>query len=110
MSELFTSRAAPSPDPESARRWAAVGHSVETDAFAAGSAAASAALVGDDPKLLVVFCSDSYDLPQLLAAIAGQAPGTPLIGCTTAGEIATGTGHDHERGRHRVRGPRLPSA
>jgi hypothetical protein len=90
MSELFTSLPASTPDPDSARRWAAVGHSVETDAFAAGTAAASAALAGDDPKLLVVFCSDSYDLPVLAAAIAGQAPGTPLIGCTTAGEIATG--------------------
>jgi hypothetical protein len=63
MSELFTSLPVPAPDPASARRWAAVGHSVDTDAFAAGSAAASAALAGDDPKLLVVFCSDSYDLP-----------------------------------------------
>ncbi|HET8756500.1 MAG TPA: FIST N-terminal domain-containing protein [Solirubrobacteraceae bacterium] len=90
MSELATSLSASAPDPESTRRWAAVGHSVDTDAFAAGSAAASAALVGADPKLLVVFCSDSYELPALLSAIAGEAPGTPLIGCTTAGEIAAG--------------------
>jgi hypothetical protein len=90
MSEILTSLPASVPDASSARRWAAIGHSVESDASAAGSAAASAALAGDDPKLLVVFCSDSYDLPQLLSAISRHAPSTPLIGCTTAGEIATG--------------------
>jgi hypothetical protein len=89
MSEL-SSLSALARDPESSRRWAAVGHSVAGDASAAGATAASAALAGADPKLLVVFASDSYDLPQLLAAIAAEAPGTPLIGCTTAGEIATG--------------------
>ena len=44
---------------------------------------------GDDPKLLVVFCSDSYDLD---AAARGhrraRAGDVPLIGCSTAGEIA----------------------
>lgn len=43
----------------------------------------------DDAKLLVVFCSDAYDLHALLAGIREQAPGVPLIGCSTAGEIAT---------------------
>jgi hypothetical protein len=90
MSEPFTFPPVSAPEASSARRWAAVGHSADPDAFAAGSAAVSAALAGDDPKLLVVFCSDSYDLPQLLSAISRRAPGTPLIGCTTAGEIATG--------------------
>jgi hypothetical protein len=90
MSELFTPSSSSGPDASSARRWAAVGHSADTDAVAAGSEAVSAALASDDPKLLVVFCSDSYDLPQLLSAISSQAPGTPLIGCTTAGEIAAG--------------------
>ena len=90
MSETFSTPSVSAPAASSARRWAAVGHSVNPDASAAGSAAASAALAGDDPKLLVVFCSDSYDLPQLLSAISRHAPGTPLIGCTTAGEIATG--------------------
>mgnify|MGYP006162286545 CR=1 FL=1 len=42
-----------------------------------------------DAKLLIVFCSAAYDLDQLLAGIASEAPGTPLIGCSTAGEIAT---------------------
>src|SRR3954447_11539290 len=90
MSESFTLPPVSAPEASSTRRWAAVGHSVDSNATDAGSAAVSAALAGDDPKLLVVFCSDSYDLPQLLSAISRQAPGTPLIGCTTAGEIAGG--------------------
>jgi hypothetical protein len=67
-----------------------VGQSGDTDATVAGRAAATAALVGTDAKLLVVFCSDSYDLPALLDAIAGVAGDVPLVGCSTAGEIATG--------------------
>src|SRR3954471_13521503 len=90
MSEPSTYPPVSAPGVQSARRWAAVGHSADPDAFAAGSAAVSAALAGDDPKLLVVFCSDSYDLPPLLSAISRQAPGTPLIGWTTAGQIAGG--------------------
>jgi hypothetical protein len=47
------------------------------------------ALVRDDAKLLIIFCSQSHDLPALLAEIRRRAPAVPLIGCTTAGEIAT---------------------
>jgi hypothetical protein len=68
-------------------RWVGVGHSTAGDARAAGSEAARAALESGDPKLLVVFCSNEYDLPELIGAIAGETPGTPLIGCSTAGEI-----------------------
>lgn len=68
-------------------RWMAVGsaHGLETGA---GARAADDALVRDDAKLLIVFCSQSHDLHGLLAAIRRRAPGVPLIGCTTAGEIA----------------------
>jgi hypothetical protein len=66
------------------------GHSAGTEAYAAGAGAARDAVTGrGDAKLLVVFCSAAYDLDQLLAGIASEAPGTPLIGCSTAGEIAT---------------------
>ena len=68
----------------------AVGRSAHPDARMAGRAAATGALTGEDPKLLVVFCSDAYDLPALLAGVTDAAPGTPLVGCSTAGEIATG--------------------
>lgn len=68
-------------------RWMAVGsaHGLETGA---GARAADDALVRDDAKLLIVFCSQSHDLHGLLAEIRRRAPGVPLIGCTTAGEIA----------------------
>jgi hypothetical protein len=72
-----------------APRWMDVGRSDLDDARAAGVAAAEGALTGADPKLLVVFCSDSYDLDELVEGIRALAPGVPLIGCSTAGEIAT---------------------
>ena len=71
-------------------RWVAVGSSTDTDSRAAGRAAATAALDGPDPRLLVVFCSIAHDLKALLAGIHDVSPDVPLIGCTTAGEIATG--------------------
>jgi hypothetical protein len=74
-------------------RWFAVGRSAAEDAYAAGLESASAALARDDAKLLVVFCSDSYDLEDLLAGINERSGGVPLIGCSTAGEIsASGAG------------------
>jgi hypothetical protein len=70
-------------------RWLAVGQSSDHDAARAGEAAAAAALAADDARLLVVFCSHSYDLDALLGAINSRSGGVPLIGCSTAGEIAT---------------------
>jgi hypothetical protein len=66
-----------------------VGHSSAQDSSTAGAEAAKHALRGADPKLLVVFCSDSYDLQTLMDAINKESGGVPLIGCSTAGEIAT---------------------
>jgi len=72
-------------------RWIGVGSSDAPGAAEAGQAAASDALQGSDPRLLVVFCSDSYDLNELLDGINRTAGGTvPLIGCSTAGEISSG--------------------
>jgi hypothetical protein len=45
--------------------------------------------VYDDAKLLVVFCSQSCELPELLVQVRACSAGVPVIGCTTAGEIAT---------------------
>ena len=70
-------------------RWLDVGHSRHADARSAGREAAAAAAGADDAKLLVVFASGAYDLAALLAGIDDSAPGVPLIGCSTAGEIAT---------------------
>jgi hypothetical protein len=70
-------------------RWFAVGRSGDPDAARAGDAATAAALVRDDARLLIVFCSHTYDLEELLGAINRRSGGTELIGCSTAGEIAT---------------------
>lgn len=69
-------------------RWVGVGRSTEGSAREAGRSAAREAIVGVDPKLVVVFCSDAYDLEDLIAGINEVSGGTPLIGCSTAGEIA----------------------
>ena len=39
-------------------------------------------------ELVVVFCSPRYDTAELGRALAGWFGDTPVIGCTTAGEIA----------------------
>jgi hypothetical protein len=69
-------------------RWFAVGSAVGNEP-GAGARATDEALVHDDPRLLVVFSSPSHDLSALLREIGGRAGDVPLIGCTTAGEIAT---------------------
>jgi hypothetical protein len=71
-----------------AARWFGVG-SAEGLGEGAGTRAAGEALVGDGAKLVVVFCSQSHDLPALLREISARAGDVPLIGCTTAGEIGS---------------------
>jgi hypothetical protein len=71
-----------------ADRWFGVG-SCAGDQERAGARAVDDALIHDDPKLLIVFCSQAQDLRQLLRQIRERAGDVPLIGCTTAGEIAT---------------------
>ena len=70
-----------------AARWFGVG-SAQGLGEGAGARAADEALIGEDAKLLVVFCSQSHDLPALLREIRTLAGDVPLIGCTTSGEIA----------------------
>lgn len=74
-------------------RWVSVGHSADTSARTAGAAAARAALTGDQAKLLMVFASPDYDLPELLESINHVAAGVPIIGCSSAGEIAASESH-----------------
>ena len=71
-----------------AARWFGVGSAAGLGE-GAGARAADEALVGDDAKLLVVFCSQAHDLPSLLRDIAARAGDVPMIGCTTAGEIGS---------------------
>lgn len=75
--------------PVATARWMEVGRSDLTDAHSAGSQAAVSAMRARDAKLLVVFASDNYDLDELLDGIGSEARGAPIIGCSTAGEIAT---------------------
>ncbi|MBA2505552.1 MAG: hypothetical protein H0V29_06350 [Thermoleophilaceae bacterium] len=58
-------------------RWLGVGRSSSPDSVAAAYGATEGALTGPDPKLLMAFGSDSYDLPALLGAIRERAPDTP---------------------------------
>jgi hypothetical protein len=71
-----------------APRWVGVGRSASPGSHLAGAEAAAAAVDGrPDARLLVVFASSGHDLEALLAGID---PGdVPLVGCSTAGEIAT---------------------
>jgi hypothetical protein len=71
----------------SPRRWMRVGRSAATDARTAGAEAADQALEQDTASLVVVFCSDAYDLEVLIRTISERSGGAPLIGCSTAGEI-----------------------
>jgi len=74
-------------------RWFAVGSEAGTDPEA-GARAAEQALLHEDAKLLVVFCPPSEDLPGLLRGVRARCGAASLIGCTTAGEIATGASSD----------------
>src|ERR1700692_193453 len=87
--ETITAPVVEAAESSAANRWIGVGSSTETASRQAGIEAATAALRGPDPKLLVVFVSPVHDLQALLAGIRSVAPATPLIGCSTAGEIAT---------------------
>ena len=71
-----------------------VGRSTSANAYEAGARASADALAGRPASLVIVFASDRYDLPRLLAGINDTSHDAPLIGCSTAGEIATGEAGD----------------
>ncbi len=70
-------------------RWFAIGQAGRAQRQP-GRAAADQALARGDAKLLIVFCSDTLDLTAVVVDISTRSGGVPLIGCSTAGEIATG--------------------
>jgi hypothetical protein len=72
----------------------AVGRSLSTDSRTAGEEAARAALQGAEPKLLLVFAGIGHDPRRLAEGIRAAAPGVPVIGCSTHGEIDAGGPHD----------------
>jgi hypothetical protein len=69
-------------------RWFAVGQADRSEPQP-GLVAADRALAYGNAKLLIVFCSDAHDLGSVVGQICARAGDVPLIGCTTAGEIAT---------------------
>lgn len=69
-------------------RWFAVGWADGSQPDA-GVRATDQALAHDDAKLVIVFCSESHDLGRLVAQVNSRSGGVPMVGCTTAGEIAT---------------------
>lgn len=77
-----------------ASRWIGVGSSRKTDPVQAATEATQAALLGTDPKLVVVFCAISFPLERLVGQVGALTRGVPMIGCTTAGEITTNSAHD----------------
>jgi hypothetical protein len=76
------------------RRWMGVGRSSLTDSFAAGLEAATTALTGEQPRLLLVFGAISHDPQGLMKGVQAAAPGVPIIGCSTHGEIGPGGPRD----------------
>lgn len=66
----------------------AAGRARSADPVAAAREAVGEAFAGGgDPALLLVFCSQRYASPPVLAEITAASGGLPMIGCTTAGEI-----------------------
>lgn len=65
--------------------------STQKEAFDAGNEATLAAMAGLSmkPHMIWAFGAISYDQQKLLDGIAAAAPGVPVIGCTTDGEIST---------------------
>lgn len=75
---------------ELGRRWMGVGRSVDPDGRVAAATAAKEAVAGAEPKLLLVFSAITQDPAEVLAGIRDAAPGVPVVGCTTHGEIGPG--------------------
>lgn len=71
---------------------AGVGVSVGPDAYAAGANACHDAiehLGKSDPDLCIVFASSLYEQEKVLEGVRSVAPKALLVGCSTAGEIAS---------------------
>jgi hypothetical protein len=72
----------------------AVGSSSATDGATAADEVCDRALAGPDPRLLTVFASDTCDLDALVKGLRRHVGLTPIIGCSTAGEIVRGGPRD----------------
>ncbi|GAA4263246.1 FIST N-terminal domain-containing protein [Dactylosporangium darangshiense] len=75
-------------------RWMSVGTSLAPDSYEAAREAAQAALTGHDPTLLLVFAGIGHDPYRIADALRAAAPGVPVLGCSTHGEINPGGPYD----------------
>ncbi len=75
-------------------RWMGVGRSMDADSRRAAADATRAALVGADPKLLIVFGAINHDPAAVLAGVRDAGVEVPVIGCSTHGEIGPGGPRD----------------
>jgi hypothetical protein len=73
-----------------ATRWMGVGRAEGPDSRAAAIEAARAAVTGTQPKLLMVFAAITHDPALVQEGIREVVGDTPVIGCTTHGEIGPG--------------------
>ncbi|MCW2966431.1 MAG: hypothetical protein JWM71_203 [Solirubrobacteraceae bacterium] len=76
---------APAPEP----RWVGVGRCESSGAADAATECIRAALAGRAAALVVMFASESLDLPTLVRRAGAEAGDAQLIGCSSSGEIAT---------------------
>jgi hypothetical protein len=72
----------------------AVGSSTASNGTTAADELCESALVNPDPRLLTVFASDACDLEALMTTLRRRVGTTPIIGCSTAGEIVPGGPRD----------------
>ena len=70
-------------------RWIGVGRSSLADPVLAAREAVEGACADREAALLVLFASEAHDLDLLAAEARGAGGAAEMIGCSTAGEIAT---------------------
>ena len=75
---------------DTGRRWMGSGRSALHDSRGAAVEAVRDAIRGDEPKLLFVFAAITRDVAEVVAGIREAAPGVPVVGCTTHGELGPG--------------------
>jgi hypothetical protein len=71
-------------------RWMRVGSSDDPDGAVAARTAVEAALLGDRAALVLLFVSSRYDMEAVAKSASSAVDTTPMIGCSTAGEIGEG--------------------
>ena len=72
-----------------AESWVRVGSSIDPDTTAALAELLDQLDAPATPKLLVLMAAPRYDLATLAAGLRESLPDSPLIGCSSSGEIAS---------------------